>query len=136
MTTLAGRSAEELAVGGYALVASSAGLLSALVLRVDAPYVGVFVVFWLWIGCVAAALLTAGVVLVTNGRRGLAGSGVDRPSVILAAIVPTAIAGAAYAVLSDSVEYFLAAVAVGLVLAPLGVLLRVFGVELPGPFRR
>lgn len=135
MATLSGRTVEELAVGGYALVATTAGLLSALALGIDAPYVGVFVVFWLGVVCVVGALLTAGVVLVANGRRGLAGSRVDRPSVALAAIVPTAFVGAAYSVLADSVESFLAAIAVGLVIAPIGLLLRVFGAEFSAKVR-
>ena len=129
MVRLRDRSAEALFVAAYALLSGTVVILSLLVLQIDAPFVGVFVVFWLVAACVLAAVATAAVVIVSNVRRARSEGPVDRVATALGATMLASVAAAAYFVFADSPQYFLAAGVLGLLVAPLGLLLRVFDAD-------
>lgn len=126
------RRLEELSVGMYVLLALLSGFIAVGILSIDAPYVGAFFAFWLFVLCSLAAVATALVVLVVNVRRALDNADVDLPAVAFAAAILTsltAVLAVVFAAPSPRVTETVLVVAglVALVVAPFGLFVTLFG---------
>ncbi len=128
---------EDWSVGGYALLATACLLLSAGALGIDAPYVGIFVAFWLVGLCAVAAVGLSIIIVAINANRARRGTVPDVVAVAFAVLVPAALGTAIYVVLADhSPAAFLALGLVALVVAPLGLVYRVLGERIRDRWRR
>ncbi|MUV87971.1 hypothetical protein GJ631_15770 [Natronomonas sp. CBA1123] len=122
------RSAEELAAGSYAVLATLCGAVFAGVQLTSGPYIGgaflVIGAFWL---CVVAAVAVAVVVLIENADRRRRNESVDPWGSVFAVLMLASLAVALYlAFLANRLQVAMVVGAVGLVVAPLGLLAAVF----------
>lgn len=122
------RSTEELAAGSYAVVAAFCGAVFVGVQLTSGPYIGgaflVIGAFWL---CVAAAVAVAVVVLIENADRRRRNESVDPWASVFAVLMLVALAAALYlAFPANRLPVAMVVGAVGLVVAPLGLLTAVF----------
>jgi cadmium resistance protein CadD (predicted permease) len=122
------RLTEELVVGGYAVVATLCGAVFAGVQLTSGPYIGgaflVIGAFWL---CVVASVAAAVVVLIENADRRRRNESVDPWASVFAGLMLVALVAALYlAFAANRLQMAMVVGAVGLVLAPLGLLAAVF----------
>ena len=134
MTPTTNRGTEELVVGSYAVVAILCGAVFAGVQLTSGPYIGgaflVIGVFWL---CVVAAVTVAVVVLIENVDRRRRNESVDPWGSVFAMLMLVALAAALFlAFAANRLQMAMVAGAVGLVVAPLGLLAAVFEARLNG----
>jgi cadmium resistance protein CadD (predicted permease) len=122
------RLTEELAAGSYAVVAAFCGAVFVGVQLTSGPYIGgaflVIGAFWL---CVVAAVAVAVVVLIENADRRRRNESVDPWASVFAGLMLVALVAALYlAFAANRLQMAMVVGAVGLVLAPLGLLAAVF----------
>lgn len=128
------RLTEELAAGSYAVLATLCGAVFVGVQSTSGPYIGgaflVIGAFWL---CVVAAVAAAVVVLVENADRRRRSESVDPWGSVFAVLVLVALVAALYlAFAANRLQVAMVVGAVGLVVAPLGLLAAVFEARLNG----
>lgn len=126
------RRLEERSVRIYVPLAllSAVGIIG--VLQIDAPYVGIFIAFWLFALSAVAAVVTAGVVLTINAYRAVGHEALDLKSVVVAATIPTSLCALLLVVLMERSPQVTEAVLLGaiitvLVIAPIGLFATIFG---------
>lgn len=122
------RGTEELAVAGYAVVATLCGAVFAGVQLMSGLYIGgaflVIGVFWL---CIVVAVAAAVVVLIENTDRRRRDESADPWASAFAVLMLVSLAAALYlGFAADRLQGAMVVGAVGLVVAPLGLLAAVF----------
>lgn len=128
MTPTTNRGTEELVVGSYAVVAILCGAVFAGVQLTSGPYIGgaflVIGAFWL---CVVAAVAAAVVVIIENADRRRRNESIDPWVSVFAVLMLAALAVALYlAFAANRLQVAMVVGAVGLVVAPLGLLAAVY----------
>lgn len=132
MDRLANRRLEERSVQIYVPLALLSSILIIGVLQIDAPYVGIFIAFWLVALSVIAAIATAVVVLGVNAHRAITHKAVDMRTIVVAATIPASFSGVLFVIFVEQSSQVTEAVLIGglitmLIIAPVGLFVAIFG---------
>lgn len=132
MDRLADRRLEERSVQIYLPLAFLSSILIIGVSQLEAPYVAIFVAFWLVALCVIAALVTAVVVLSVNAHRATTHKAVDMRATVVATTIPASLSVVLFVIFVEQSPQVTEAVLIGglitmLIIAPVGLFVTIFG---------
>lgn len=132
MDRLLDRRLEEHSVRIYVPLAllSSLGIIG--VLQIEAPYVGIFLAFWLFALSAVAAITTAVVVLAVNAHRAVTHDAPDLKAVVVAATIPASLCALVYISVVEQPSQVNETVLAGtiitvLFIAPVGLFITIYG---------